>query len=85
MQAELDELLNTTPPTRHGIVKLGVFAYYWIWINEGTDHQHRCWILNWRTSKRLIHLAHWNWWTPIWQFPIAMFQSIKITMRTNHS
>lgn len=76
---ELEEHLRLPPPTRHGIFRCGVFSYYWIWINEGTDHQHKCWILNWRSRKRMIHLSHWTWWKPIRQFPHAMLESLRIT------
>jgi len=69
------------PPKRHTLVRLGPFAFYWIWINPKTDHQHRCWILIWHTRRRLIHLSHWEWWRPITMFPCALRASIQTTNR----
>jgi hypothetical protein len=68
-------------PEQHPIFKIGPLSYYWLWINEGTEHQHRGFVLNWHTRKRMIYLTDWTWWRPFKLFPLAMIASLDITNR----
>lgn len=65
-------------PKRHHLLKIGSLSFYWIWINEGTERQHRCWTVCWHTRRNLIHLAHWLWWRPIILFPSALLLSWRL-------
>lgn len=71
-------LEDATPPKRHYLFRAGAVAFYWIWINVGSPHQMRCWILSWNTRQNCIHLSHWKWWRPIIEFPTALRASWRV-------
>jgi hypothetical protein len=68
-------------PIRHYIICLGPFAFYWIWINPDSPHQHRGYTVSWVTSRNLIHLMDWCWWKPLMQFPRAMIYARRVSIR----
>ena len=78
-QDDIADILNSPPPARHYLFWLGPFSFYWIWINEGSEHQHRGWVANWHTRRNLIHLMDWRWWVPLRQMPRAFLSARRIT------
>lgn len=63
---------------RHHLLKIGPLSFYWIWINVGTEHQHRAWIACWQTPNNIIHLADPRWWRPIFLMPVAAWEAWRV-------
>lgn len=78
---DIEALLNGAPPVRHYLFWLGPLSFYWIWINEESEHQCRCWTACWHTRNNVIHLAHWKWWEPLRLMPKAIWLHFRATRK----
>lgn len=68
-------------PERNYLLKVGPLSYYWILVNEGSGHQHRCYIISWHTKRNLVHLSGHTWMQPLTIFPKALLASWRALRR----